>query len=208
MTPPYTSQDRSGSHTMEPGRYLLAPHTPQPGETPPPASRELHHKFEEFYLRYFIRARNIAAHKCGPSGVGEDIANEVMVAMWEKWDDVLTGKISHPERYLYGILTNLINQHHKRASKQAETLQRIVEPEPDEEPAEHTAVANIELSNMIAMLQTALTRQQLEIFVCRYVLVMTTGEIARRMDMSPPAVRKTLQVATRKLKIRYVGKHA
>ncbi|MDX3697324.1 sigma-70 family RNA polymerase sigma factor [Streptomyces europaeiscabiei] len=208
MTPPYTSPDRLGSHTLEPGRYRLAPHPQQPGDTPLPTSRDLPPRFEEFYSRYFDKARRIAAYKCGPSNVGEDIASEAMIAMWEKWEDVRTGKIDKPVHYFYGVLGNVINQHHKRTSKQAEALQKCVEPKPDEEPAEHTAVSNIEVANMVAMLQTALTRQQLEVFVCRYVLVMTTGEIADRMEMSAPAVRKTLSTATQKLKIRYVRRRA
>ena len=195
MTPaPYMTADRLGSFTPEPGRH--------PADLPKPTPKPLD-EYDAFYRRHFNHVRRIATLKSGASVIGEDLATDVMVVMLEKWDDVRAGVIDNPDEYMYGVLRNRVRKHYERTFVQAHLLEKLFEPELSYESAERRAVINIEADNVMVMLKTALTQKQRKIFLCRYVLNMRAPEIAKFMDMTPPAVRKTLRMATKKLQDRY-----
>jgi RNA polymerase sigma-70 factor (ECF subfamily) len=123
---------------------------------------------------------------CGDRGVAEELTQEALVRVWERWDKV--SRMASPEAWTYRTAFNLASSWGRRRSAERRANRRtvvddhVVAPDPATVEAVRTAVA-------------ALPPKQRAAVVCRFYLAMTVAETAQTLDCAEGTVKSATHQA-------------
>jgi RNA polymerase sigma-70 factor (ECF subfamily) len=142
--------------------------------------------FQTFFTTHYERLARALFLLCGDAGEAEDLAQEAMVRVYERWSRV--SEMSSPEGYLYRTALNL---HRSRLRKVVtRRKQRGDQPSAPADPAD-AAVAGDEVARALA----ALPRGQREAVVLVSWLGLSHEEAGRVLQIEPVSVRSRLSRA-------------
>jgi RNA polymerase sigma factor (sigma-70 family) len=153
-------------------------------------------RFEDFFRAHYARLAQAALLLTGDRGEAEDVAQEAMTRVYERWERVRT--MESPEGYAYRVALNV---HRKRVRWSAVRSRRILErsTSPD-------ATAEVAASLDVLRALAALPRSQREAVVLVGWLGYTDEEAGRALGLAPSSVRVRLHRARTALRGR-LGDH-
>jgi RNA polymerase sigma factor (sigma-70 family) len=141
--------------------------------------------FEELFAEEYPRLTRALFLLCGDTAQAEDLAQEAMARVYERWERVRT--MESPTGYAYTVALNL----HRRSFRRANLFQRKAWPAREE--ADHVAQAETRsdvrraLSSMPLELRTTLVLSEW--------LGMTSPELGQAMGIRPGSARARLHRA-------------
>ncbi len=139
--------------------------------------------FEEFYASARPWAFRLAGLLAQDPGVGEEVTQEVFLAMYRRWDT-----IDQPDAYLRrGIVNGCHNWHRRRALGRSKLQLLIVE--------QHRDSSDVELADAIA----ALPYRQRAVIVLRFYADLSEVEIAHTLGCRPGTVKSLCSRALARL---------
>ncbi len=130
---------------------------------------------------------------CGDRHLAEDLAQEALARLWERW--TTTRRPDHPMAWCYQVGVNLARSAARRRTIEQRILRRVgSEPRPVDS-AETTIRA---LAVKAAILE--LTIRQRQAVVARHYLGLSVQETAAAMDCAPGTVTALTHQATARLR--------
>ena len=153
-------------------------------------------RFGDLYERNFARVYAYVSRRVRSREEAEDVTSEV-------FEHALASLGSFQWRgtpfaaWLYRIAANALHDRWKRAARAA--------PEPDREPANESAAAEIERRAMLSELVNTLSRDQQVVIVQRFIEQKSIREIAEQLRRSEGAVKQLQLRALQKLRTRMEG---
>jgi RNA polymerase sigma factor (sigma-70 family) len=118
---------------------------------------------------------------CGDGGVAEDLAQEALARLWERWPT--TRRPEHPMAWCYQVGANLARSAARRRTIEQRVLRRVEDDSPTADTAESvTAVLVVRA----AVLQLPIRQRQ--VIVARHYLGLTVRETALAMRCAPGTV--------------------
>jgi RNA polymerase sigma factor (sigma-70 family) len=150
--------------------------------------------FGDFFAERYGRLARACLLLTGSAAEGEDLAQEAMARVLERWDRV--AKMEDPEGYLYRTALNL---HRNAVRRLAMAARRQVLHEHTDEPDD--ADRRLDLLRAIR----SLPRTQREALVLVEWLGYTAEEAGRLLGIEPASVRGRLHRARNSLRTRYGG---
>jgi RNA polymerase sigma-70 factor, ECF subfamily len=149
-------------------------------------------EFEEFFTAQYTRLARALYLVTGDPAEAEDIAQEALVRVYERWDRVQ--KLESPSGYLFRTALNL---HRNRLRRLAVRAKRLVTPEPPTDPAVAAEVRD-ELGRALASLPDG----QREAIVLVEWLGMAPEEASEVLGIEAVSVRVRLSRARATLRER------
>lgn len=150
-------------------------------------------QFKQLFDTYFEPLRNFVYFKVGDADVASDLAQEVMVKLWEKRARI---KQETVKSYLYTMANNLVINRYKHQQVvyqfQAEAAYRM------REGSQETPQFTMELAEFDAKLQRVLAsipEANRMVFLMNRIDQLTYREIAERLELSVKAVEKRMEKA-------------
>ncbi|HVN51876.1 MAG TPA: sigma-70 family RNA polymerase sigma factor [Acidimicrobiales bacterium] len=126
----------------------------------------------------------------GSTEVGEDLTQETLVRVWERWDEVRHAQ--SPEAWAFRVAFNLSTSAWRRRS-----LERRTAPVVDvRQPGEHDATDAVAVRQALG----TLTRRQRAAVILRYFADLTVQETADAMGCAPGTVRALTSQALDRLR--------
>jgi RNA polymerase sigma factor (sigma-70 family) len=153
--------------------------------------------FGDFFAERYRRLARACLLLTGSAAEGEDLAQEAMARVLERWDRV--SGMEDPEGYLYRTALNL---HRNAVRRLAMAARRQVFREPVDDPDD--ADRRVDLRRAIR----SLPRTQREALVLVEWLGYTAEEAGRILGIDPASVRGRLHRARQSLRARYGGSDA
>jgi RNA polymerase sigma-70 factor, ECF subfamily len=150
--------------------------------------------FTDFFAGRFERLVRACLLLTGSIAEGEDLAQEAMAKVLERWDRVSV--MEDPEGYLYRTALNL----HRNALRRLAMATRL---RVSEEPAEDSDATDRRLDLLRAI--RSLPRPQREALVLVEWLGYSAEEAGRLLGIEPASVRGRLHRARESLRQRYGG---
>lgn len=118
---------------------------------------------------------------CGDGAMAEDLAQEALVRLWERW--LTNGRPEHPMAWCYRVGVNLARSAARRRGIEQRTLRRV---ETDTHGDDRTEALTRALPVRAAVL--ALPIRQRQAVVGRYYLSLSVEETALAMACAPGTV--------------------
>jgi RNA polymerase sigma-70 factor, ECF subfamily len=135
--------------------------------------------FESFFAREHARLQRALFVLVGNTGEAEDLAQEALVRVWERWGRVST--MEDPVGYLYRTAMNQFKSHRRRAIRGARRmLAHRTAPDP---------LAAADDRDMVGRALRRLTERQRMALVLTEFLELDSSEAGRAMGVSPSTVR-------------------
>jgi RNA polymerase sigma-70 factor (ECF subfamily) len=153
--------------------------------------------FSDFFAKRYARLARACLLLTGSSAEGEDLAQEAMARVLERWDQV--SAMEDPEGYLYRTALNL---HRNAVRRLAMAARRQVLREPPDE-----ADATDRRLDLLRAIRS-LPRTQREALVLVEWLGDTAEEAGPLLGIDPASVRGRLHRARESLRRRYGGSDA
>jgi RNA polymerase sigma-70 factor, ECF subfamily len=142
-------------------------------------------EFEDFYRAHHRRLASALYLLTGSAGEAEDLAQEAMARVYERWNRV--GAMASPEGFVY---RTALNVYRSRLRRIAVRMRRT--PEPGFRPDDvETADARVDVHRALQLL----TREQREAVVLVDWLGFAGDEAARLLGVEPTTVRTRLHRA-------------
>lgn len=155
-------------------------------DLPPEESQVETRSFERFFEDEYARLARALFLVTGDPGESEELAQEALVRVYERWDRV--GGLESPTGYLYRTALNL---HRSRLRRLAAAARRLVAPAPPSPDPAAVAEARDELGRAL----DALPRAQREAVVLVDWLGMDAAEAGRVLGIEAVSVRVRLSRA-------------
>jgi RNA polymerase sigma factor (sigma-70 family) len=155
--------------------------------------------FDSFYREEYARLVRALLLLTPDPTVAEDIAQEALSRVWERWNRV--SQMESPEGYLYRTALNLNRKRIRRLLVHARRTSALRQPE----EADFTAIED-RLTVRAAV--QSLPRGQREALVLVDLLQIATTEPAKILGIAPVSVRSRLMDARRNLRTRLGGPSA
>jgi RNA polymerase sigma-70 factor, ECF subfamily len=155
----------------------------------------LEREFSVFFESEHLQLGRALYLLTGDSGEAEDLAQEALVRVYERWDRVRT--MDSPTGYLYRTALNLNRSRLRRLAVRARRLTRVL-PEPDPAKA-------VEQRDEVARALASLPDGQREALILVEWLGMETEEAGRVLRIEPVSVRVRLSRARAALRERFGG---
>lgn len=155
-----------------------------------------HEGFDQFFAREYTRLARACLLLTGSRAEAEDLAQEALARVYEKWDEVAS--MDSPEGYLFRTALNL---NHKRLRRLAV---RARHAHPDGHQDE---IGDAEERLDVIRAVAALPRGQREAVVLVEWLDLETEEAARLLGITPASVRGRLHRARGSLRERFGGSY-
>ena len=150
--------------------------------------------FGDFFAKRYERLVRACLLLTGRAAEGEDLAQEAMARVLERWDRV--SKMDDPEGYLY---RTALNVHRKALRRLAVAARRQVVRDPSDDP--DATDRRLDLLRAIR----SLPRPQREALVLVEWLGYSAEEAGRMLGIEPASVRGRLHRAREGLRQRYGG---
>jgi RNA polymerase sigma factor (sigma-70 family) len=128
---------------------------------------------------------------CGDRGVAEELAQEALVRVWERWGTV--SRMASPEAWTYRTAFNLASSWGRRRAAERRANRRVVVDDLAVVPDTATVEA---VRNAVA----ALPPKQRAAVVCRFYLAMTVAEAAETLDCAEGTVKSATHQALASLR--------
>lgn len=137
---------------------------------------------EAFCLREYPRLVAALEMICGDRHVAEDLAQETLVRVWDRWSRV--ARLESPGGWAYRVALNLARSHLRRRGAEQRAYGRS-------EHGRSEQVLGADVADEVGLRQalTALKLQQRQAIVLRYYLGHSVAETAHAMDVSEGAVK-------------------
>jgi RNA polymerase sigma-70 factor (ECF subfamily) len=161
---------------------------PVPRASRPAGSAE----FADFYRSELPGLVALARGLCG-SAVADDIAQEAMLAVYRRWDEV--ERFDEPRAWVRRTCANLAISVFRRRVVELRALTRLAADRPPERPLD-------EESEAFWTAVRSLPRRQAQCAALRYLYGMSGAEIARTLDVSENSVKVHLARGRRALAAR------
>lgn len=161
-------------------------------EPTPRASRVAHVGFESFYVAEFPGLIALARGLCG-SASSEDIAQEAMLVVYRRWDEVV--RFDDPQAWTRRACANLAISAFRRRLVELRALPRLLANRPPDRTLD-------EDSEAFWTAVRSLPRRQAQCIALRYLYEMGGAEIARTLGVSDNSVKKHLARGRRALAAR------
>lgn len=149
--------------------------TPGPATTPEPATAPGYaEEFANLYRRNFSFVwRSASGLACGAKIVLEDVVQDVWLVVHQRWVDFRGD--SNERTWLFGITRNVVLNHRRRLRRKGGLESLDDHDLPDDSASQREARA---VWNDVQTFLCSLDEQRREVFVSRYLLEMSPGEIA------------------------------
>ena len=123
---------------------------------------------------------------CGDRAVAEELAQEALVRVWERWDRV--SGMASPEAWTYRTAFNLASSWGRRRSAERRANRRSlrVTTTHTDDPA---------MVETVRSAVAALPQRQRAVVVCRFYLAMTVAETAEALDCAEGTVKSATHQA-------------
>lgn len=143
--------------------------------------------FDRFYHEEFSRLAGTLYAMGGSRSLAEEVAQDAFAHAWSRWSRVSVGP--SPAGWVYTTAFRMLR---RRAFRERRKL-----PATEREPSDPSAEANrrIDIANALRELPVA----QRRVVVMRYLVDLSTAEVAERLGTSEDAVRSTLHRARHRL---------
>ena len=145
-------------------------------------------EFEDFFGLEFVRLAKALFLLTGNAGEAEDLAEESMLRVFERWERVRA--MESPAGYLYRTALNLARRRFRRRSREADTP-AVAEDDPND---------RVERRVMVRRALRTLSRDQREAVVLTDWLDLSAGEAGEVLGISADAVRARTLRARRALR--------
>ena len=147
---------------------------------------------EDFYEH--IRARLVGSLTlyCGDPGVAEELAQDALIRVWDRWDSVRL--MASPEAWTYRTAFNLASSWGRRRSAERRARRRLDRPEQAHVDADMATV------DAIRGAVAALPPRQRTTIVCRYYIQLDVAETAELMDCAEGTVKAATSRALHNLR--------
>lgn len=142
-------------------------------------------EFESFYAANIDSAARLAHLATGTASVGLDIAQDAMIALQRRWDD-----LREPHAFLRRTVLNLCRSRQRRWSRERRWL---ASHQPD------NSIGMPELDETWAVVHR-LPRRQREVIILRFYEDLSIDQIAAAIDVPAGTVKSTLHRALATLK--------
>lgn len=142
-------------------------------------------EFEDFYRAHHRRLASALYLLTGSAGEAEDLAQEAMARVYERWGRV--GTMASPEGFVY---RTALNVHRSRLRRMAVRMRRTPEPKPRPDDVV-AAEARVDVHRALRLL----TREQREAVVLVDWLGFAADEAAPLLGVEPATVRTRLHRA-------------
>ena len=129
---------------------------------------------------------------CGDRAVAEELAQEALVRVWERWDRV--SRMAAPEAWTYRTAFNLASSWGRRRSAERRANRRSV---PVDDLATTPDTPTIEA---VRSAVAALPPKQRSAVVCRFYLAMTVAETAETLGCAEGTVKSATHQALASLR--------
>lgn len=123
---------------------------------------------------------------CGEWGVAEELAQDALVRVWERWDEV--SAMTSPEAWTYRTAFNLASSWARRRSAERRAHRRAADDRPSSQPDTAT---NEAVRGAVA----ALAPRQRAVVACRYFLGLNVAETAEVLGIATGTVKATTHQA-------------
>jgi RNA polymerase sigma-70 factor (ECF subfamily) len=143
--------------------------------------------FSAYFERYYDSIRNFLYYKSGDAELAQDLAQEVFLILWKKWDQLQPEKV---KSYLYTIANNLFLNEAKHQKVVLKFNQR-----PVNNTLQETPQFLLEEEEFRQRLQTAiaeLPEKNRVVFLMNRIEKLTYREIAERLGLSVKAIEKRM----------------
>lgn len=132
---------------------------------------------------------------CGDAAVAEELAQETLTRVWERWDRVR--KLDSPEGWAYRVAMNLASSWFRRKGAERRAHHRLRA----EARTQPSTGPRIDRADAIAVRQAVknLPRRRRTALVLRYHLDLSVEETAEVMDCKPGTVKALCSQAVAKL---------
>ena len=160
-------------------------------------------RFKEAIEQHRDRVYTLAYYHLGHSQEAEDVTQEVLVRLWEHWEEV--GSRQSPRPWLIRVTRNLCIDRHRRTRRRQETFPALDDPEAMEEVETITPgpAGVYEARETQARLEGAIQKlgePQRSVVILREIEELSYLEIAEALDLSIDQVKVTLHRARKKLR--------
>lgn len=145
-------------------------------------------EFEDFFGLEFVRLARALFLLTGNAGEAEDLAEEAMLRVFERWERVRA--MESPSGYLYRTALNLARRRFRRRTREADAPTA----------AEDDAHDRVERRVMVRRALRSLSRDQREALVLTDWLDLSAGEAGEVLAISADAVRARTHRARRALR--------
>ena len=130
---------------------------------------------------------------CGDAHVAEELAQDVLATVWDRWVEVRV--MTAPEAWAYRVGFNLASSHYRRRAAERRArgrreLPRLAADEPD--PADAVAVRHA---------VAALPQRQRAVVVLRYFSDLSVADTANLLGIAPGTVKALTHQAVPKLRV-------
>ena len=129
---------------------------------------------------------------CGDRAVAEELAQETLVRVWERWDRV--GAMASPEAWTYRTAFNLASSWGRRRSAERRANRRSL---PVDDLATTPDTPTVEA---VRAAVAALPPKQRAAVVCRFYLAMTVADTAETLGCAEGTVKSTTHQALASLR--------
>lgn len=131
---------------------------------------------------------------CGHHGVAEELAQETLARVWQRWPKV--HHLDHPEAWAQHVAVNLANSHFRRLLAERKARRRMT---PVAELHDTTPADDLALREEVSRLP----RRQREALILHYYFDLDLAEVADRMGATVPAIKSLLHRAVGRLRTTY-----
>ncbi|MCZ7525934.1 MAG: SigE family RNA polymerase sigma factor [Acidimicrobiia bacterium] len=136
---------------------------------------------EAFCLEMHPRLVALLGLHLGDRGRAEDLAQETLVRVWERWSRV--SRAGSPEAYTVRIAYNLASSWFRRRAREEQANRRAATERPAAEPPDPGDVTAVREA------LAALPPRQREVVLCRYLLDLDVATTAAAMGCAPGTVK-------------------
>jgi RNA polymerase sigma factor (sigma-70 family) len=145
--------------------------------------------FDKFYKLYQPRLVRFLKSQASDTGWAEEVADDAMMAAWDKWDDLLT--CERPDSWLFMVATRKLRQLEARARERCCLDEDLASSEGDLRLAAATDEWVEDHIDLIAGLRS-LPRRQCEVIGLYYLVGYTLPETAQILGIQESAAEKHL----------------
>jgi RNA polymerase sigma-19 factor, ECF subfamily len=143
--------------------------------------------FEEFYLSYHATLTLFAYRITDNQGAAEDIAEEVFISLWNKWDTL--SEIQSLKAYLYASVRNKCLTWLRKTKRESERYKIIGSTEEKTEEIILESMIYSETMSRIYAAMNKLPGQCKKVFILYYIEGKKVSEIAEELKISISSVR-------------------
>jgi RNA polymerase sigma factor (sigma-70 family) len=145
--------------------------------------------FDKFYKFYHPRLVRYLKSQASDTGWAEEVADDAMMAVWDKWDDLLT--CERPDAWLFMAATRKLRQLEARARERCCLDEDLASSEGDLRLAAVTDEWVEDHVDLIAGLRS-LPRRQCEVIGLHYLVGYTLPETAQILGIPESVAEKHL----------------